>query len=93
MFIFLIIFSLGLCITLFMYVRNEWVFKKRTNFCDAAMHELNKGNIEKCDELQSIYRYMPSYGEMMRRFWVWDFSVFLNEGKQNFHSHNLRLIK
>lgn len=54
-------------VVIFMLVRNSWVYRART--------KILKG--PDVHEALTTYDRLPSYNEMMRRFWIWRVEEFL----------------
>lgn len=52
--------GLGWCV--FMFQRNEWVYRERTRLIHS---EYNR------------YEQLPTYRQMLWKFWVWDVGKFL----------------
>jgi len=51
-------------ITVFIWIRNNWVYKNR---------------IKLIDDDWEAYKKLPSYDQMMFKFWVWDINKFIKE--------------
>jgi len=61
-----ILFIVLLCIIIFIFfIRNSWVYHKRSQL-------LNFQSIE-------IYLKLPSYYNMLWKFWIWDINKFIGE--------------
>lgn len=70
--IYLIIFIIvSVAITAFMGIRNEWVFRVRTEMID--------------NDLDAYHR-LPSYDRMFKTFWIWDVNKFLNQSQHSNHN-------
>lgn len=50
-------------------IRNEWVFRNRMRILDES-DWVHGRHVPYC--------YLPSYDEMMRRFWIWNADRFLD---------------
>lgn len=59
--------AIGLAWTHFMLARNQWVYRQR-------MAVLNADYL--------IYKSMPSYETMMRKWWIWDAAKFIGTGNE-----------
>lgn len=51
-------------IAIFILIRNEWVYKNRIKLIN--------------DDWES-FKKLPSYDQMMFKFWVWDINKFIKE--------------
>lgn len=60
----LILVSVILFIAVFIEIRNNWVYKNR---------------IKLIDDDWKAYQKLPSYDQMMLRFWVWNINKFIEE--------------
>lgn len=60
----LILVSVILFIAVFIEIRNKWVYKNR---------------IKLIDDDWKAYKKLPSYNQMMFKFWVWDINKFIKE--------------
>lgn len=52
----------GMIACFFMLIRNRWVFNARKKILYSDF---------------TLYKKLPEYDEMMRRFWVWNIKDFL----------------
>lgn len=66
--IFIIVLGVVAAGTVGMMIRNVWVFKVRTRCLDASRWDGTN---------HDPYDRLPSYGEMLWRFWIWDINKFL----------------
>lgn len=55
------------CVSVFVVIRNNWVFNQRVAFFNNALR--NKD--------MEAYKRLPSYNVMVLKFWVWDVQKFL----------------
>ena len=51
-------------IAVFIWIRNKWVYKNRIKLIN--------------DDWES-FKKLPSYDQMMFKFWVWDINKFIKE--------------
>ncbi len=60
--IFTVLLVASLAPCFYMLARNEWVFRWRRRIIDRSLEE---------------YHRLPSYDDMMKKWWVWNINKFL----------------
>ena len=61
---------LGALFSLLMLFRNNWVYNKRTEILNRQTN---------LSDLNNEYDRLPSYDQMMWRFWIWDIEKFIKK--------------
>lgn len=69
--VFLTVSFIGFIVPLFMLFRVHWVFNKR-------MEILRNTDVSTSDR-NSLYERLPSFNEMMLRWWIWDVNKFFSD--------------